>query len=50
MTSRMSAHVAKEHARKYYAITEAGRDALREMYEIWNEFDGHVRSIMEEEQ
>ena len=29
---------------------EAGRDALREMYEIWNEFDGHVRSIMEEEQ
>ena len=27
-----------------------GRDALREMYEIWNEFDGHVRSIMEEEQ
>ena len=28
---------------------EAGRDALREMYEIWNEFDGHVRSIMEEE-
>ena len=41
---------AKEPARKYYAITEAGRDALREMYEIWNEFDGHVRSIMEEEQ
>ena len=50
VTSRMSAHVAKEPARKYYAITEAGRDALREMYEIWNEFDGHVRSIMEEEQ
>ena len=50
LTNRMSAHVAKEPARKYYAITEAGRDALREMYEIWNEFDGHVRSIMEEEQ
>ena len=49
VTSRMSAHVAKEPARKYYAITEAGRDALREMYEIWNKFDGHVRSIMEEE-
>ena len=47
--ARLEAHVAKEPARKYYAITEAGRDALREMYEIWNEFDGHVRSIMEEE-
>ena len=50
VTSRMGAHTAKEPARKYYAITDAGRVALREMYELWSEFDGYVRSIMEEEQ
>lgn len=47
--SRMGAHVAKEPARKYYAITAQGRDALGEMYALWSEFDGYVRSIMEEE-
>lgn len=46
--SRMSSHAAKEPARKYYVITEEGRCALREMYGLWSEFDGHVRSIMEE--
>ena len=49
VTSRLSAHTAKEPARKYYAITDEGRSALREMYELWSEFDGYVRSIMEEE-
>ena len=48
--SRLSARAAKEPARKYYAITDGGRAALAEMYGIWNEFDGHVRSIMEEGQ
>ena len=43
------AKTAKEPARKYYAITEQGREALDEMYAVWNEFDGCVRSIMEEE-
>lgn len=46
--SRMAAHIAKEPARKYYAVTDEGREALREMYMVWNEFDGYVRSIMEE--
>ena len=46
--SRLATQAKKEPARKYYAITEQGRDALREMYDIWNEFDGHVRAIMEE--
>lgn len=49
VTSHISAHAAKEPARKYYAITDEGRVALREMYEIWSEFGGYVRSIMEEE-
>lgn len=48
--SRLAAQVKKEPVRKYYAITEQGRAALLEMYGVWNEFDGHVRSIMEEEQ
>ncbi|WP_080797926.1 PadR family transcriptional regulator [Arabiibacter massiliensis] len=48
--SRLAARADKEPARKYYAITGEGRTALEEMRGIWNEFDGHVRSIMEEEQ
>lgn len=46
--SRLAAQAKKEPARKYYTITEQGRCALGEMYGIWNEFDGHVRTIMEE--
>ena len=49
VASRLAAETAKEPARKYYAITELGREALGEMYAVWNEFDGCVRSIMEEE-
>ena len=49
MASRLAAKTAKEPARKYYAVTERGRTALAEMYAVWNEFDGCVRSIMEEE-
>ena len=49
VASRLAAKTAKEPARKYYAITEQGREALDEMYAVWNEFDGCVRSIMEEE-
>ena len=49
VASRLAAKTAKEPARKYYAITELGREALGEMYAVWNEFDGCVRSIMEEE-
>lgn len=45
--SRMGDHEGREPTRKYYAITKQGRAALREMYEIWNEFDGCVKSIME---
>ena len=49
VASRLAAKTAKEPARKYYAVTERGRTALAEMYAVWNEFDGCVRSIMEEE-
>lgn len=49
VASRLAAKTTREPARKYYAITEQGRDALDEMYAVWNEFDGCVRSIMEEE-
>lgn len=47
--SRMGIKTTKEPARKYYAITDEGRVALREMYELWSEFGRYVRLIMEEE-
>lgn len=50
VSSRMGERTAKEPARKYYAITECGREALGEMYQVWNEFDCCVRAIMEEDQ
>ncbi|RDB58484.1 PadR family transcriptional regulator [Gordonibacter sp. 28C] len=50
VASRTAAKTAKEPARKYYAITEQGRTALGEMFEVWSEFNGCVSSIMEEEQ
>lgn len=45
--SRMGDKAGREPARKYYAITEQGRIALREMFEIWSEFDRCVQAIME---
>ena len=50
VTCRMVARTAKEPARKYYAVTAAGRAALREMYGQWSEFGDQVRAIMEEGQ
>lgn len=50
VTSRMGERTAKEPARKYYVITAQGRKALDEMYQVYREFDGCVKAIMEEEQ
>lgn len=47
MTSRMSARCEVSPRASTTRSPRRG-DALREMYEIWNEFDGHVRSIAEE--
>ena len=48
VASRMSARTAAEPARKYYAITEQGRAAMVEMYEVWSELQQCITSIMEE--
>ena len=48
VTSRVSARTAAEPARKYYAVTEQGRAAMTEMYEVWSGLERCVRSIMEE--
>ena len=39
VTSRMSAHVAKEPARKYYAITPEGEAKIRDFLGEWQEID-----------
>ena len=48
VSSRVSARTSAEPARKYYAITDQGRRAMDEMYEVWSELERHVKSIMEE--
>lgn len=50
VVSRTRERTDKEPARKYYALTDDGRASMREMYKLWDEFDGCVREIMEEEQ
>lgn len=50
VTSRLGERTAQEPARKYYAITERGRETLDEMYQVYSEFESCVRAIMEESQ
>lgn len=45
--SRWSEPKGKEVSRKYYAITDAGRQVLSEMLELWVGFASTVISILE---
>lgn len=38
----------REISRKYYTITEEGKNALCEMYHVWCNFQEQVNKIMEE--
>lgn len=45
--SRWSEPKGREVSRKYYAITEKGRETLGKLYGLWNDFSGQVTRIME---
>lgn len=45
--SRWSEPKGKEVSRKYYAITEAGKQVLSEMLALWMGFASNVTSILE---
>ena len=45
--SRWSQPGGKEGARKYYEITDMGRQVLDEMTELWKGFSGTVTSMIE---
>lgn len=47
ISSRWSAPSGREPSRKYYAITDAGRQTLCEMYRLWTSFNAGVKDIME---
>lgn len=47
--SRWSEPKGREVSRKYYVITEKGRQDLRDMFALWSEFYQTIRAIMEEE-
>lgn len=46
--SNWSEAKGREISRKYYTITEEGKAALNEMYDIWCSFQDQVKRIMEE--
>lgn len=46
--SRWSEPNGKEVSRKYYAITETGKQVLSEMLALWMGFASNVTSILEE--
>lgn len=48
VVSRWSEPKGKEVARKYYGITEKGKEELCNLYELWRLFSKKVTSIMEE--
>lgn len=50
ISSRWSEPKGREVSRKYYGITEKGKRAVREMYELWSGFCDTVGSIMSENQ
>lgn len=45
--SRWSEPKGKEVSRKYYGITEAGKELLQELCELWGRFSGYVSKLME---
>lgn len=46
--SRWSEPKGKEVSRKYYEITEMGREVLQELKNLWSEFSANVSGIMED--
>lgn len=46
--SEWSAAQGKQVSRKYYRITDAGRDALSEIWSVWERVSDGVVKIMEE--
>lgn len=49
VVSRWSQPRGKEVSRKYYVITEEGKEELNELTALWREFSGQVSKMMEEE-
>ncbi|MDO4321188.1 MAG: PadR family transcriptional regulator [Lachnospiraceae bacterium] len=47
--SRWSEPEGKQLPRKYYAITEKGKDTLAEMIRMWNQISEGIERIVEEE-
>lgn len=47
--SRWSEAVGKKVPRKYYVITEEGRNALKEIQALWLDINRNAAMIMEEE-
>lgn len=45
--SKWSEPKGKEVSRKYYAITDKGKEELENLYRLWNEFSTKVSYIME---
>lgn len=48
VVSRWSRAVGKQVPRKYYEITEEGKQALAQIEEVWQRISDGVRKIMEE--
>lgn len=48
VVSKWSEAVGKQVPRKYYEITEAGRNALDEIEAVWNRISDGVSKIMED--
>ena len=49
VVSRWSQPEGREVSRKYYAITEAGNEGLKELKELWKPFSKQVSDIIEDE-
>lgn len=48
VVSRWSEPKGKEVSRKYYAVTEKGRQTIAELSELWARFSDSVKQIMED--
>ena len=49
VVSRWRQPQGKEVSRKYYVITEEGKEGLKELSAPWRDFSGQVSKMMEEE-
>lgn len=47
--SRWSEPKGREVSRKYYGITDKGRQVMKELDELWNRFSTSVKEIMRDE-